>query len=159
MSRKRSSHNGAYLMSTGLLLVGVFAITPGMRPRGKASAEKPKVASTTPIETNKQEAKPASPTKTLRAAVEALLERERGSLFPKEARLKGVSIKESIATLDFNAAFREIENYGESGESEAQKALIHTVAAFPNIEKMRVTIDGVGFESQATDWGTPFPVR
>ena len=34
-----------------------------------------------------------------------------------------------------------------------------TLAQFPTVKKMRVTVEGKPFDSQATDWSTPFPVR
>ncbi len=104
-------------------------------------------------------AKPPPAPGTIREAVVKLLQAENGGLFPKGSALRGVSLKEEVATLDFNAAFRGLEDKGASAESEAQKALMHAVAPFPNVQKMRVTIEGRGFESQSTDWGIPFDVR
>ena len=48
---------------------------------------------------------------------------------------------------------------GDSVESEAQKVLREAVATIPTVEKMRVTVEGKPYESQMTDWNTPFSVR
>ncbi len=79
--------------------------------------------------------------------------------FPKGTRLAGVRLKDGVATLDFNKAFNKLRDSGESTEAEAQRTLRRTLAHYFNVEKMRVTVQGKPFESQATDWNTPFPVR
>lgn len=93
----------------------------------------------------------------LQDAVVNLLERE-PHLFPTGTRLKSIKLEEGVATLDFSSEFNGLANMGESGESLAQQKLQATLAKFPNVEKMRVTVEGHSFDSQATDWNTPFPV-
>jgi len=80
-------------------------------------------------------------------------------VFPSGVQVKGVSIEDGVATIDFSHEFSELANSGETVESDAQHALRRALSRFATIEKMRVTVDGKPFESQATDWNTPFRVR
>ena len=84
---------------------------------------------------------------------------DKQGVFPKGVLLENVDIKENVATLNFSAEFNQVANMGETGESEVQKALIRIVAAHSGVEKMRVTVNRKPFDSQATDWNTPFSVR
>jgi hypothetical protein len=105
------------------------------------------------------EASPVSPGKSpLKEAIVSLLKQETKT-FPAGTRLKSVDLKDGVASLDFSSEFNGLANMGESGESLAQKRLQATLAQFPTVEKMRVTVEGRPFDSQATDWNTPFSVR
>ncbi len=79
--------------------------------------------------------------------------------FPPGTALRSIIVRGHVATLDFNRAFASLANSGEATESEAQKLLRRTLARFPEIEQMRVTVEDAPFDSQATDWNTPFRVR
>jgi spore germination protein GerM len=79
--------------------------------------------------------------------------------FPKGTRLLGADLKDGVVTLDFSHDFNGLANMGESVESEAQKELRSALAKISGVDKMRVTVEGKPFESQATDWNTPFSVR
>lgn len=105
------------------------------------------------------EEKPTVSHGTIKDAIKRLIEKNEGGLFPKGTQLQGTNLKEGVATLDFNAAFQEIQDSGESSESEMQRLFRKTLAEFSSVQKMRVTVDGQGFVSQSTDWGKPFPVR
>ena len=79
--------------------------------------------------------------------------------FPKGTQLTDMSVKDGVATLNFSKEFNALANSGDTTESEAQKALRSALAKFPEVQKMRVTVEGKPFDSQNTDWSTPFPVR
>ena len=91
----------------------------------------------------------------------ALLEKDAKTdhVFPSGVQVKSVTLENGVASIDFSHEFSELANSGETVESDAQHALRKAIAKFTTIEKMRVTVDGKPFESQATDWNTPFPVR
>lgn len=124
---------------------------------------------TTPNEANSAPAphNPAPPAPTsnasktpLKDAVEAFLAQHAdGKLLPKDTRLLSAALEDGVATLDFSEEFQKLANMGDSTEAEAQRELRKVVAKFPNIEKMRITVEGGRFDSQVTDWDTPFPVR
>ena len=115
----------------------------------------------TPAPTPKTDAKaaPKDSTDAIRDAVEKSLAENPGNVYPAGVRLLSVDMKDGVASLDFNKAFSDVANRGESGESEVQKSLRRTLADFPDAVKMRVTVEGHPFDSQATDWNTPFAVR
>ena len=79
--------------------------------------------------------------------------------FPTGTRVRRVQIEDTTVTIDFNKKFDELKMMGESTESLAQRALRKALEPYSNLEKMRVTVDGKPFESEATDWNTPFPIR
>ncbi len=140
-----------------LLLAGCKGGEP---PLAKANAEtNAAVSPTTRTPPQKSEEKVTSPATPVQDAVEALLKKQAGVLFPKETRLKEMALREGVATLNLTAEFGKISTMGEHTESEAQKALKTTLAAFPQVQKVGVQVEGKPFTSEATDWGTPFPVR
>ena len=81
------------------------------------------------------------------------------SAIPAGTRLVSVKLEEGVASLDVSKEFGALANRGETTESRAQKELRALLAQFPTVQKMRLTVEGKPFDSQATDWNTPFPVR
>lgn len=79
--------------------------------------------------------------------------------FPPGVRVHKVSLSDGVATVDFSREFDGLADMGESNESIVQKALRKTLAAFPRVQKMRVTVNGRPFQSESTDWNTPMRVR
>lgn len=100
-----------------------------------------------------------SATKTpMKDSVTAVIAKN-SDIFPKDTKLNGINLKNKIVTLDFSAEFNKLALTGEGKESEVQQKLRTALAKFPSVHKMCVTVDGKSFQSQATDWSTPFPVR
>ena len=129
-------------------------------------AANPSAASTrtapTPPVTNSAKPVPASGdarAEDVRRDIETALESNAGGVFPKGVKLNSAEVKAGVLSLDFNAAFNQVANLGESGESDVQKELMQIAAGHSAVEKMRVTVNGKSFDSQATDWNTPFSVR
>jgi hypothetical protein len=71
----------------------------------------------------------------------------------------GVTVQGSTVTIDLSRQFNDLKSMGETTESFAQRALRKSLSKYGNLEKMRVTVDGKPFDSEATDWNTPFPIR
>lgn len=67
-------------------------------------------------------------------------------------------MKDGVVYLDFNSAFNRLANMGDTTESQAQKALRHALQGIPGVKMMAVTVEGKPFQSQMTDWTTPFPI-
>jgi hypothetical protein len=117
-----------------------------------------------PDKTFNEQPPPPAKESEVAGAVNKLLAEEKtpeglNSPFPKGTRLLSVTIQDGVATLDFSKEFNQLADSGETTESMAQKALRKTLSHFVGVEKMRVTVEGRPFESQATDWNTPFPVE
>jgi len=105
------------------------------------------------------ETPPVTPPTPIKDAVEKAILAGEGKTFPKGTRLVGVDLNDGTVTLDLSQEFNKLGEMGDSVESEAQKVLRDAVATVPTVEKMRVTVEGKPYESQMTDWNTPFSVR
>lgn len=96
----------------------------------------------------------------MESVVQLLSEDSKGDrVFPPGVRVNSVSLSSGVASIDFSREFATLANSGESVEAIAQHALRKTLSKYTAIDKMRVTVEGKPFDSQATDWNTPFPVR
>lgn len=94
-------------------------------------------------------------------AINRLLEEQATTpypVLPRGTKLLGARVKDGVAYLDFNSAFNQLANMGDTTESEAQKALRHALQGIPGVKMMAVTVEGKPFQSQMTDWTTPFPI-
>lgn len=105
------------------------------------------------------ETPPVIPPTPIKDAVEKALLAGEGRTFPKGTRLVGVDLNDGTVTLDLSKEFNQLGDMGDSVESEAQKVLREALATVPTVEKMRVSVEGKPYESQMTDWNTPFSVR
>jgi hypothetical protein len=79
--------------------------------------------------------------------------------FPQDTHVNSVTVDHGVAKIDFSAAFNKLADMGDTTESNAQKALRHMLADVPGIDKMAVSVEGKPFDSQTTDWSTPFEVK
>ena len=145
-----------------------LALTAGCGPKSQSSSPAASGAPTAAGPQSEREAEPGPGTSQatsetpVKNAVEQLLTEQDTSdhpFIPKGTKLISADFKDGVATLDFTREFNALADRGDSVESEAQKALRHALAGIPGVDKMRVTVEGKPFESQATDWNTPFPVR
>ena len=144
----------SFLLLAASALCGCHSVPPDVPAQAAVPAQSPPtITDSTPI--------PAAPNgqTPLKDALTSLLVGSGASPFPVGTRLIGVDLKESVATLDFSKEFNALANSGDSVEAAAQKSLRSALAKFPEVQKMRVTVEGKGFDSQNTDWSTPFPVR
>jgi hypothetical protein len=124
-----------------------------------APVPSPPVVSAPPGQTTASTPAPTSEPTPIKDALTGLLAQSGSSPFPKGTQLKSVSVKDGVATLDFSKEFNALANNGDTTESLAQKSLCAALAKFPEVQKMHVTVEGKPFDSQNTDWTTPFPVR
>ncbi len=80
-------------------------------------------------------------------------------VFPQGVKVLRVTVKDAVAAVDFSKEFSALANSGESTESAAQKLIRRTLSKEQGIERVSVSVEGHSFDSQATDWSTPFPVK
>ncbi len=99
----------------------------------------------------------------IKSALESLLEyhgdRAHPNALPEGTRLLGVNLRDGVVTVDLSREFNALREGGDTGESLAQNALRKTLAQFPQVQRMRVLVEGKPFESEHTDWTEPIPVR
>jgi hypothetical protein len=138
----------------GLFCVGAILLAAGCNPPRQPANPAPQPAP--PISPSPPAA--AVDASSMRDAVTAAI-KDHSALFPKGTKLQSVVVDNRVATLDFSAEFNALANMGDSTESAAQKQLRAALAKFPDIDKMSVSVNGKPFDSQTTDWTTPFPVR
>jgi hypothetical protein len=124
-----------------------------------APVSQPTVVTVHPVQPTTSNPASIPETTPIKDALTGLLTQSGSSPFPKGTQLKSVSVKDGIATLDFSKEFNALANNGDTTESLAQKSLRAALAKFPEVQKMRVTVEGKPFDSQNTDWTTPFSVR
>lgn len=96
------------------------------------------------------------------SAVDTVISQQESATYPflpKGTKLKHAVVSQGTATLDFNSKFSALANMGDTTESQAQDALRQALAPITAVKKMSVTVDGKPFQSQMTDWTTPFNVR
>lgn len=79
-------------------------------------------------------------------------------VIPRGTKLLGARVQNGVAYLDFNSTFNQLANMGDTTESQAQKALRHALRGIPGVRMVAVTVEGKPFQSQMTDWTTPFPI-
>ena len=63
------------------------------------------------------------------------------SYIPSESRLLGISIKEGIATLNFNEEF-QFNNYGSVGANVQLMQIVYTATNFSTVKKVQFLIEG-----------------
>ncbi len=76
---------------------------------------------------------------------------------PKGSALKTCIVKDGLATLDFNSAFET--TYGTEDEQTVVKGLMTTMAQFPEIHSVLITVEGKSIETLGNiDLTQPLPV-
>ncbi len=157
--------------STALIILALLIPLAGCQHSGTTTTSQPRASqnSTAPPAVGSTPAPPtatANPSSTVptqvTSAVDALIAQQETAKYPclpHGVKLRSVTLKDDVATLDFNSRFNSLANMGDTTESQAQKALRTAVGTVNGVEKMNVTVDGKPFDSQMTDWSTPFDVH
>jgi len=154
--QKRTLFPAALALSAALWLAA--GCTPPPPPANPAPPANPGAQSGLPGAPGARATSEMADTTPVRDAVTAAI-KQRPAAFPKGTTVESVTVQGGVATLDFSPEFSQLANMGDSTESAAQRQLRAALAKFPAIEKMHVTVKGKPFDSQVTDWTTPFPVR
>jgi len=139
---------------------GAIWLTTGCTPPPSSPAPPvapPKTVGSVPTK-NDEQPQVMADTKPVLEAVRVEMKKHASS-FPKGAVLESVTVHNRVAALDFSPEFNKLGSMGDSTESSAQKYLRYALAKFPVILNMTVTVGGKPYDSQVTDWTTPFPVR
>ena len=88
---------------------------------------------------------------TVKELVEALIEGPHTDLvetFPKETALRGISVKDGIATIDFGRNLIDLHPGGSASEIMTIYSLTNTVTInIPSIKGVRILIEGTGVET------------
>lgn len=99
---------------------------------------------------------------TVRALVEALIEGPHTDLvetFPQETVLRGVAVKNGVASIDFGRNLIDLHPGGSASEMMTIYSLTNTITInVPSVTRVRILIDGTGVETIKghIDTGRPF---
>jgi spore germination protein GerM len=97
--------------------------------------------------------------KTLEALLATGDERNSDSAIPSGTTLQSVKVRDGLATIDLSEDFRMLNKKGDTTQSLAQQQIRAALAQFPDIKKMRVTVDGKVFEDGHSGAWDDIPVR
>ncbi|MGC8666610.1 MAG: GerMN domain-containing protein [Chthonomonadales bacterium] len=95
----------------------------------------------------------------LEAVLQAKPEPGQPRIFPPGVRVLSVRVEDGVAKINMSDEFNQLRQSGDTTEALAQRALIQTLAQFPQVRSMLVLVGGKPFESEHTDWTEPIPVR
>jgi spore germination protein GerM len=97
--------------------------------------------------------------KTLEALLATGDENNTDSAIPPSTKLQSVKVDNGLATVDLSEDFKMLNKRGDTVQSLAQQQLRAALAQFPDIKKMRVTVDGKVFEDGHSGAWDDIPVR
>mgnify|MGYP000870533729 CR=1 FL=1 len=85
------------------------------------------------------------------AAMKSLLtgtkDKGQTNVIPKKAKLRGVTVKDGMATVDFSKELQKNFSGGSTGEEMLVGSIVNTLTDFPEVQKVRILIDGAPVET------------
>ena len=81
------------------------------------------------------------------------------SAIPKGTKINSISVADGLIIIDVSKEFDGINKSGLQASSNAMKAILKSLEEFPDIKKMRVTMDGKVFEDGYTGGWDNLPIH
>ena len=97
------------------------------------------------------------------AALKSLLtgtkEKGQTNVIPKKAKLRSVTVKDGVATVDFSKELQQNFSGGSTGEEMLVGSIVNTLTDFPEVKKVQILIDGASVEALSghLDLSEPLP--
>lgn len=97
------------------------------------------------------------------AALKSLLtgtkEKGQTNVIPKKAKLRSVTVKDGVATVDFSKELQQNFSGGSTGEEMLVGSIVNTLTDFPEVKKVQILIDGASVETLSghLDLSEPLP--
>ena len=97
------------------------------------------------------------------AAMKSLLtgtkEKGQTNVIPKKAKLRSVTVKDGIATVDFSKELQVNFSGGSTGEEMLIGSIVNTLTDFPEVMQVQILIDGASVETLSghMDLSEPLP--
>lgn len=97
------------------------------------------------------------------AALKSLLtgtkEKGQTNVIPKKAKLRSVTVKDGVATVDFSKELQQNFSGGSTGEEMLIGSIVNTLTDFPEVKKVQILIDGASVETLSghLDLSEPLP--
>ena len=85
------------------------------------------------------------------AAMKSLLtgtkEKGQTNVIPKKAKLRSVTVKDGVATVDFSKELEQNFSGGSTGEEMLIGSIVNTLTDFPEVQKVQIPIEGASVET------------
>ena len=85
------------------------------------------------------------------AAMKSLLtgtkEKGQTNVIPKKAKLRSVTVKDGVATVDFSKELEQNFSGGSTGEEMLIGSIVNTLTDFSEVEKVQILIEGASVET------------
>ena len=85
------------------------------------------------------------------AAMKSLLtgtkEKGQTNVIPKKAKLRSVTVKDGVATVDFSKELEQNFSGGSTGEEMLIGSIVNTLTDFAEVEKVQILIEGASVET------------
>ena len=85
------------------------------------------------------------------AAMKSLLtgtkEKGQTNVIPKKAKLRSVTVKDGVATVDFSKELEQNFSGGSTGEEMLIGSIVNTLTDFPEVQKVQILIEGTSVET------------
>lgn len=85
------------------------------------------------------------------AAMKSLLtgtkEKGQTNVIPKKAKLRSVTVKDGVATVDFSKELEQNFSGGSTGEEMLIGSIVNTLTDFPEVQKVQILIEGASVET------------
>ena len=85
------------------------------------------------------------------AAIKSLLtgtkEKGQTNVIPKKAKLRSVTVKDGVATVDFSKELEQNFSGGSTGEEMLIGSIVNTLTDFPEVQKVQILIEGASVET------------
>ena len=85
------------------------------------------------------------------AAMKSLLtgtkEKGQTNVIPKKAKLRSVTVKDGVASVDFSKELEQNFSGGSTGEEMLIGSIVNTLTDFPEVQKVQILIEGASVET------------
>lgn len=131
---------------------GVWWAATRNRPPSPRQVSSEKPAPKKPFKQLEDGSQVQSGTELLARSIRAAI--SRGGAIPRDTRLIRLELSDDgRCTVELSSEFLAVNSGGSTGESQAQNALRHALAAFPRVKTLTVLVDGAVFEgSHSGEW-------
>lgn len=98
-------------------------------------------------------------TVALKSLLTGTKEKGQTNVIPKKAKLRSVTVKDGVATVDFSKELQQNFNGGSTGEEMLVGSIVNTLTDFPEVKKVQILIDGASVETLSghLDLSEPLP--
>ncbi|EKU71822.1 GerMN domain-containing protein [Selenomonas sp. F0473] len=86
-------------------------------------------------------------TAVMKSLLTGTKEKGQTNVIPKKTKMHSITVKDGVATVDFSKELRQNFSGGSTGEEMLVGSIVDTLTEFPEVEKVRILIDGAQVET------------